>query len=292
MSSTGAAASVGNAFRVVAAALLAVRVMLAIPHLRIASLQAIAPVQDHFFPAALRHPALLLVAFFAPVISEVMALAQAAPGRMKLAAVVETFGAGLLLLHQASYFYATWVIVFWAGLFMVWMAWSGAADEERASAIGPFLAQLIIAFLFLGGAAGKWTAGYWSGEIFYDLFFAHRTDLIYSQMRLWFGDATVHLIATWFSRTAVVVETSMALVVFLPTRLASSVSIAAALGLWFTSSDLFEVSWPIIGLACAGRLLAAARRRPDGCEGRRLAGGNDKTSDAQAPGIDVSRPRS
>ncbi len=250
---------VGNAFRAVTGGLLAVRLMLAVPYVRIASLQLIAPVHDHFFPAALRHPALLLVAFFIPIITEVSALDRPTVGTMKLASVVEALGAAILLLHQATYFYATWVIVFWAGLFMVWMAWSAATDTERATAIGPFLAQLLIAFFFLGGAIGKWTAGYWSGDVFYNVFFAVNSGLVYAELRALFSDATVHLIATWFSRSAVVVETSMALVLFLPARVASIVSIVAAIGLWLTASDLFEVCWPLIGVALAGRFLSPPR---------------------------------
>jgi len=260
---------VSNALRAIALALLAVRIMLAASYIRIAALQVIAPVHDHFFPAPLRHPALVLVAFFGPMLTEVLVLHRPTAGQMRRAAGMEVAGAAVLLLHQASYFYATWVIVFWAGVFMVWMAWSGSADEERAAAIGPFLAQLIISFFFLGGAAGKWTAGYWSGEVFYDLFFARRSDLVYAQLRAWFSDASVHLIATWFSRSVVVVETSLALVWLLPARLAASVSIAAALGLWFTSGDLFEVCWPIIGLALAGRLLAPRRAARSGDDERR-----------------------
>jgi hypothetical protein len=254
---------VRSAFCVLEGSLLAVRVMLALPYLNIAAVQTIAPVHDHFFPAVLRHPTLLLVAFFVPMIGEIVVLSHPTRAGMKRAAVLETLGAAVLLLHQATYFYATWVIVLWAGLFLVWLAWSGASDEWRATTTGPFLAQLLTAFFFLGGAAGKWTAGYWSGEVFYDLFFARHSYFVYSQLRAWFNDATIQLIAKWFSRSAVIVETSMALVVFLPARLGSTVSIAAALGLWLTSADLFEVAWPLIGIALAGRLLASRRDRAE-----------------------------
>ena len=263
MTTAAAPARVRRAFRALAGSLLAVRVMLALSYVRIAALQVIAPVHDHFFPAPLAHPTLVLVAFFVPVMTEIAVLSHPAPAGMKRAAAVETLGAAVLLLHQATYFTATWVIVFWAGLFLAWLAWSGAADERRAMETGPFLAQLLIAFFFLGGAAGKWTAGYWSGQVFYDMFFARQSTFVYAQLRAWFEDATIQLIAKWFSRSAVVVETSMALVAFLPARLASTVSIAAALGLWLTSADLFEVAWPMIGIALAGRLLAAQRNHAD-----------------------------
>lgn len=254
---TAVPSRVGNAFRAIEGALLATHVLLATRYLRVVSLQLMVPVQDHFFPAALRHPAIVLAAFFGPMITEVIVLDRPTRGAMKWAAAVEVAGAAGLLLHQATYFYAPWVIVFWSGLLLVWMAWSGARDGERAANIGPFLAQLLIAFVFLGAAVGKWTAGYWSGDVFYDIFFARHPSFIYAHLRAWFDDTMLHVIARWFSRAAVLVETSMALVLVLPARLASTVSIAAALGFWLTSSDLFDVSLPLVGVAIAGRMLAS-----------------------------------
>jgi len=251
-------AQVRNAFRVVAGALLAVRIGLATSYFRISALQLIAPVHDHFFPDLFRHPATLLAAFLGPIVTEAMVLSSPTRRDMKRAAAVETAGAAVLLLHQASYFYATWVVVFWAGLFMVWMAWSAAANPNRASAIGPFLAQLLIAFFFLGGAAGKWTEGYWSGAIFEDLYFTRNAFSFLPYLHVAFTDATVHVMAIWFSRTAIVVESATALVVLLPARAASTVSLIVAAGLWLTAWDLFEVCWPLMGIAIAGRLLAGA----------------------------------
>src|SRR5262245_47301264 len=146
MSTALAPAPVRNAFRSVEGALLAVHLTLAVRYLRIVALQSVVPVQDHFFPAWLRHPAVLLLAFFAPILTEAMVLQRPGPGEMKRAALVETVCAALLLVHQATYFYATWVVVFWASLLLIWMAWSAAADAERASTVGPFLAQLSTAF--------------------------------------------------------------------------------------------------------------------------------------------------
>lgn len=253
---TAANAQVANAVRAIEGALLAVHVMLAARYVQLASLQVIAPVSDHFFPVVLRHPAFLLAAFFSPVLTEVIVLDRPTPTAMRWAAGVEAAGAAVLLVHQASYFFATWVVVFWAALFLVWLAWSAAQDDVRARIAGPFVAQLLVAFLFMGGAVGKWTAGYWSGDVFYGVFFAGNPSPIYALLRSRFDVSTLHLIAMWFSRAVVVLETSMALVILLPARRASMVSIAAALGLWLTSGDLFEVSWPLIGIALAGRLLA------------------------------------
>ena len=246
---------VRNAFRVLAGAVLGVRIGLATSYIRVASLQLIAPVHDHFFPDLLRHPATLLAAFFAPLITEAMVLSYPTGRDMKRAAAVETLSAAILLLHQATYFYATWVVVFWAGVFMVWIAWSAAGNPERASAIGPFLAQLLIAFFFLGGAVGKWTGRYWSGVIFEDLYFTRNSYSFLPYLHQAFSDATVHSMAVWFSRGVVVVETATAFVVLLPARAACVVSLVVAAGLWLNAWDLFEVCWPLMGIAIAGWML-------------------------------------
>ncbi len=247
---------VRRAFRMLTAALLAVRVGLALTYLRTAAMQTVAPVGDHFFPVLLRQPALLLMAFFVPVVGEVLVLRRGTRLDLKRASVVEAGGAALLLLHQATYFYATWVVFFWAGVFLVWMAWSAADSEERAGATGPFLAQAIVAFFFLGGAVGKWTSGYWSGAVFDELFFSSNSRSFLPLLHGWLGDEGTHVAARWFSRMAVIIETLMAFIVLLPSQVAFVASLLAAAGLWLTASDLFEVCLPIVGIACAGRMLA------------------------------------
>jgi hypothetical protein len=122
--------------------------------------------------------------------------------------------------------------------------------------MGPFLAQMLVAFIFLGGAAGKWTASFWSGEAFTDFFYASN---VFTGVRLLqgaVGDLASATALAWFSRAVVVFETSMAFIIFLPARLASTVALSAAVGFWLASSDLFEVSALLIGIALAGRLLA------------------------------------
>jgi len=249
---------VTRAFLGLAASICAVRLLLVRQYLLITVVAATVPLQDHFFPPLLRQPVLLAAAFFAPLWTEVLVLLRPTDRRMKHHAVAVTLSAGVLLVHQASYFFATWVVIFWAGLFLVWMAWNGAADPGSASRKGPLLAQLLIAFWFLGGAAGKWTAGYWAGEPFYDLFFAHDPYPVYALLRASLDADTLRVVAMWFSRAVVVVETVMGCVVFLPARVASALSIAVAVGMWLSIGNLYDVTWPVIGTALAGRILACA----------------------------------
>lgn len=263
---TGAPLSspVRDAFLTLTGSLLVVRLGLLLPYMSLAAMQSVAPVDHRFFPMLLREPTLLVVAFIVPLVTDLIVFLGVRHRRestaslrrdMKRVAVCEAAGSAVLLVHQATYFTATWVVFFWAGLFLVWMAWSGAESLERAKANGPFLAQLIVGFFFLGGAVGKWTSGYWSGEVFEELFFGSSRSF-FPLVRGWLGDADAHVAALWFSRWVVVVETLMAVVVLAPSQLAFVASLVAVAGLWLTSSDLFEVCLPIIGIAIAGRALA------------------------------------
>src|SRR5438445_606616 len=109
---------VTRAFLGLAVAICGVRVLLIRQYCLIIAVAAAVPLHDHFFPALLRQPALLAAAFFAPLWTEVQVLLRPMAGRMKRHAVAVTLSAGVLLVHQASYFFATWIVVFWAGLFI------------------------------------------------------------------------------------------------------------------------------------------------------------------------------
>jgi hypothetical protein len=251
---------VTRAFLALTLSILAVRLALIRRFLTAIAVQSAVPVHDHFFPWILREPIVLATAFFVPLATELLVLRRPTPRRMRISALTVTLGAAALLVHQASYFYATWVVVFWAGTLLVWMAWNGAADPERAAKQGPFLAQLLVGFWFLGGAAGKWTGGYWAGRPFHDLFFLHGPYLQYAQLRTSLDESTLRTLATWFSRWVVLVETAMAFTIFLPARLASTITVVVALGMWISAPDLLDVAWPIIGTALAGRFLIGSGR--------------------------------
>ena len=253
---------VTRAFLALTTSICAVRILLIWQYLLIIVIQAHVPLRDHFFPWVLREPSLLAGAYFAPLCTELPVLLRPSDRRMHRHAIMVTLCAAILLVHQASYFFATWVVVFWAGLFLMWMAGSALDAPRRACKTGPLLAQALISFWFLGGAVGKWTAAYWAGEPFYDMFFAHHHYLVYALLRLWVEPGTLRVVATWFSRSVVVVETAMAFVVFLPARTASAITVVVALGMWLCSWDLFDVAWPMIGTALAGRILSAADTLP------------------------------
>ena len=46
-----------------------------------------------------------------------------------------------------------------------------------------FLSRLIISLILLGGAAGKWTPEYWSGEVLFDIYFVDRDFWFFNYLR-------------------------------------------------------------------------------------------------------------
>jgi len=73
-----------------------------------------------------------------------------------------------------------------------------------------------------------------------DLFVAHHPYAVYALPRARLDPDTPRVVATWFIGGVVVVETAMAGVAFIPARLASTLSIAVALGMWLSTGDLYD----------------------------------------------------
>jgi hypothetical protein len=250
-------AQVARAFVWLIVSIAAVRVLVASEYWSRALFQLSIPVEDPFFPQALRDPLLLLTAVCGPLIAELMVIWRPTVTKMRTAAALEILSAALLMIHQAAFYKATWIVVFWCGWLLAWLAWSAVRRPELIPACGPLLAQAMVAFFFLGGAVGKWTAGYWSGEVFHDILVKRHTGMLHQYLRATLDDSSLWQIAMIYSRGIVIVETAMIGIVLVPPRAASVLIAVAALGMWGSSSNLFEIAFPLVGLAAVVWHLAA-----------------------------------
>jgi hypothetical protein len=241
--------NIGRAFVGLVVSIAAVRLLVASEYWSRALFQLSIPVEDSFFPSALRDPLLLLTAVYGPLVAEVMVVWRPTATRMRATAVVEIVSAAVLMVHQASFYKATWIVVFWCGWLLAWLASSAVRHPDLIPTCGPLLAQAIVAFFFLGGAVGKWTAGYWSGDVFHDILFQRHTGILHQHLRSTLDEAALWRIATIYSRSIVIIETAMVGIVLVPPRVASVLIALAALGLWASSSNLFEIALPLVGLA-------------------------------------------
>jgi hypothetical protein len=257
---------VGRAFVALMVSIAVVRLLIASDYRTRGLVQLAIPVDDPLFPLAFRNPLLLLLAILGPLIIEVIVISRPTLASARTAAAVEIVSATVLLTHQASFYRATWVVLFWCGWMLAWLAWTADRRPGLVRSCGPVLAQALVAFFFLGGAVGKWTAGYWSGEPFHDLLFRRHPGVLYEYLRTTTDEPTLRYIAMIYSRSIVILETAMIGIVLVPPRIASAVIVVVGVGMWMSSSVLYEIVFPIIGLAVVAWHLAGA---PDENEVRR-----------------------
>ena len=213
------------------------------------------PLDDPFFPDWLRSASVLRFTYLLTLGS--IAICFAFPKRMVrvVATSITLTGLSILCVHQGSYNDATFVTSWWV---TVWSLWCSLRlkDSDSATTLrrAAFLSRLIISMVLLGGAVGKWTPEYWSGEVFYDIYFVDRDQWMFNWLRESFEPEKLRSIATWYSRKVIIVETLGGFGLWLmPSRWAATIgavlffSIAAFSNFW-----LFSVTWSFVGLASVG----------------------------------------
>lgn len=220
------------------------------------------PLQDSFFPAWLQSVVTVRIAFLAAIASVVINLV-ARKQRLRLAcSAVALISTTVLCVHQASYNDMTFVTAWWACLWSMWFVHHlNDADQSRTLQRAAFLSRLIISVILLGGASGKWTAEYWSGEVFYDIYFVDRNYWVFNWLRSYFDPEQLRSIAMWYSRKVVVVETVAGLGLWaLPPRIAAAASMTLLASIALLSNFLlFSVLFALIGLGSVGLLVPPSK---------------------------------
>ena len=208
-------------------------------------------IDDPFFPDVLREPRVLIAAFLTATVGYVLSFRDT-PLRtfllsLSLAAVT------VMCLHQGGYNDATFTTMWWANLMTIWL--SHRSRREAWATLGPraaWLGRLIVSMILLGGAVGKWTPEYWSGEVLYEIYFVDRDFWVFNGLRQWCDEDTRREIATWYSRSVVVTETVFGLTLWaLPRRVASQVGM-----LLLTSIVVFSNFLLMSVMACLIAILA------------------------------------
>ena len=237
------------------------------------------PMDIGFFPPAMRSASVMGWLFVAVVVSTAVAIV-AGPLHMRNlrlgAVVIQWLAIAGLCLHQATYNDATFTTMWWTSTFSLWLAGrlrGGEIDEPAVLRRAAFLAGCIVSMILLGGAVGKWTADYWSGQVLYDIYFVDRDFWTFNQLRSWYEPETQRWIAIYYSRMVVLTETVFGLTLWmLPPRwsatagmlLLSSIAI-------FSNFLLFSVMACLIAMMSAGLFV-----RPETIEDGRLFGRRPK----------------
>lgn len=213
------------------------------------------PLDDPFFPSVFRSTPAVILAFLTTVVSIAINLLTG-DRRWQLAmAFVTLIGTTVLCLHQGSYNDMTFVTTWWVSVYSLWFLWR--MDDEDQDAFfrrAALLSRLILSMILLGGGVGKWTAEYWSGEVFYDIYFRDRDFWVFNYLRENFDTPALQTMAMWYSRQVVIVETLAGFGLWLlPARWAAAVGIVllASIAL-FSNFLLFSVLMCLMGMAAVG----------------------------------------
>jgi len=216
------------------------------------------PLDDPFFPVWLKSVWTLRLTFLGTIVAVGLNLVTSSRRLQYVCVWVALVGTTILCIHQASYNDMTFVTAWWTCLWATWYVHHLAdADQTLMLRRASFLGRLIISLILLGGASGKWTAEYWSGEVFYDIYFIDRDYWVFNALRSWFEPEQLRTIATWYSRKVVVIETVAGLGLWmLPPRIAATVGVVLLASIALLSNFLlFSVLFTLIGLAAVGWLV-------------------------------------
>ena len=215
---------------------------------------SIVPLSDPFFPDWLESVWTLRIAFLGTVGSALLSIFASTRGRIACAFV--TFvGATVLLLHQGSHNDMTFATAWWTSLWNLWFVFQMEdADQRSVMRRAAFLSRLIISMILLGGAVGKWTGEYWSGEVFWDIYFRDRDFWVFNLLRENLSEESLREIAKWYSRKVVALETIAGFGLWLaPPRLAAGLAIFIFVSIaMFSNFLLFSVLLSVVGLAAVG----------------------------------------
>jgi hypothetical protein len=220
------------------------------------------PLDDPFFPDWLQSVLTLRVAFVATVVSSLISMFAASKLRM-ICAVITFAGVSILCLHQGSYNDMTFVTAWWTSLWNLWFVFRiDDADPDDVLRRGAFLSRLIISMILLGGAVGKWTIEYWSGDVFWDIYFRDRDFWVFNLLRENLAEPTLREIAMWYSRKVIVIETVAGFGLWLlPARWAAGLAIFLLISIAIISNFyLFSVLLSLVGLAAVGFLPPHAKQ--------------------------------
>lgn len=217
---------------------------------------------DAFFPAFFQSAATIRWTFLLLLAAIATNVVSWNPWLSRVCAWVTTVCLTVMCLHQGSYNDATFTTAWWTSVWALWYVHQ-MESPDRAGTLqrAAFLSRIIISMVLLGGAVGKWTAEYWSGEVFFDIYFRDRNYWVFNIMRDSFEPETLRWIATWYSRKVIFIESICGFGLWLlPARWAAIVGVVLLSSIAiFSNIYLFSVMFSVIGLAAVGLFVERQR---------------------------------
>lgn len=210
------------------------------------------PIQDDFFPGLLQSQTTLRLAFLGSLLAIIVSFFASHHWIRVTAAWTLLLATTVMCVHQGSYNDMTFATAWWTSLWSLWFASRMEdRDESRTLRRAGLLSRLILSMILLGGAIGKWTPEYWSGEVLYQIYFVERDFWVFNALRTVCTGETLREIATWYSRKVILIETVCGFGLWLlpPRAAAIAATLVFASIALLSNLLLFSVLSCLIGLA-------------------------------------------
>lgn len=211
------------------------------------------PIIDSFFPVFFRSQSVARVAYWLACSGCLLAIFSKQQKHLFMATMLMLVNLAILSIHQSAFNDVTFMCCAWAALWCVWLA---TRLNEPFATLFPravLLSHVILSLVFLGGAVGKVTEGYWSGQVLFDIYFEKRDFWFYNILRSALSAEQLREAATWHSRMVIVTEFVCGFLWLMPKKIASTVAVLVLCGIALTNNFLlFSVVTCLIGLAIVG----------------------------------------
>ncbi len=212
------------------------------------------PLYQDFFPKIFRSATGLIAVYGIVCVAIALSACQVACRTRCFCTSLALLGVSYLLVHQGVYNDVTFTTLWWTQCWATWYQSRLAVGDADALVRGAFLGRLVISLMLLGGAVGKWTAEYWSGQVFWEIYYVDRDFWFFNWQRQHWEPETLRQLATWYSRAVIITESVAGFTLWmLPARMASIVAIGLLSAIAVLSNFfLFSVVLSLIGLAVVG----------------------------------------
>ena len=212
-------------------------------------------ISDSFFPDLLRSPSILRVSFLGATAATLLNMLATSNAVRKGCCITVMLGLSILCIHQGSYNDMTFVTAWWCATWSCWVSYRIDQDSHQTLLQkSAFLARAMISMIILGGAVGKWTGEYWSGQVLYDIYFVDRDFWLFNYLRDTYSEEELKVIATWHSRNVVMIETAFGLFYWLLGNRVAAIAgifILCSIAI-FSNFLLFSVLSCLIALSAVG----------------------------------------
>jgi hypothetical protein len=212
------------------------------------------PLRDEFFPPFFQSAWVYLVVYLSVLFLTFMGLIVHSRTVAMLIHTLLLFGFWLLCIHQQTYNDVTFLTCFWTVAWSTWFVWeSDRRPEQELLEMAITFSHLVLSLIFLGGAVGKMTPGYWNGEVMHGIYFESRDFWIFNLVREYVPAENLPELAKWYSRMVMGMEWTCSFLWLMPPRVASGIALMTLFGIAFFSNFLlFSVVGCLLGLAVVG----------------------------------------